>query len=92
MTGKYQQFYEHWRDCSTRPKFSDKFPNMLSLGMNSIGAPLMPFSPNHTSGAQILITKAYDDMFHRILRFRAIDTGSNRGVVITGQPGVGVSR
>jgi hypothetical protein len=92
VTNNCQQFYEHWRDGSTRPKFSDKFPYTLSLGMDSIGRSLMPFHPNATSGAQILITKAYDDIFHRILRFRAIDTGHNRGVVLTGQPGIGVSR
>ena len=92
MTDGNQQFYEHWRDCSTRPKFSDKFPNTLSLGMNSIGAPLMPFSPNHTSGAQILITKAYDDTFHRLLLLRNDDVGTNRGAVLTGQSGIGRSR
>ena len=92
MTDRVQRFYEHWRYDSTRPKFSDKFPYTLSLGTDSRGAPLMPFNLNATLGAQILITKAYDDMFHRILDFRATDTGSNRGVVLTGQPGIGVSR
>jgi hypothetical protein len=90
VTDNYQQFYEHWRESPFR--FIDTFPYRLPLGVDSIGAPLMPFGPHATSGAEILITKAYDNMFRRILGFRAIDVGTNRGVVLTGQPGIGVSR
>ena len=42
------------------------------------------------AGNQILITKTYDDMFHRILHRRKNDTSyTARGVVITGKPGIG---
>ena len=92
MTGKYQRFYERWRESSSSSRFINTFPYKLPLGMDPIGTALVPFGPLATSGAQILITKAYDNMFHRILCLRAIDNGTNRGAVITGQPGVGVSR
>ena len=42
-------------------------------------------------GNQILITKSYEDIFHRITCHCTEDEGNARGVVLTGQPGVGVS-
>ena len=85
MTGKYQQFYEHWRKCPGASKFLNTFPYKLPLGAN------LPFRPGNTSGDQILVTKSYDNMFHRLLRLRKKDKGRTRGVVLTGQPGVGMS-
>ena len=44
------------------------------------------------SGMPILITEAYDKMYQRLLYLREFDEyGKDKGVVITGQPGVGAS-
>ncbi|EIM89619.1 uncharacterized protein STEHIDRAFT_108317 [Stereum hirsutum FP-91666 SS1] len=84
--GEYQQFYDHWRDRIFPT--SQTFPYVLHLGVDDDGEPLLPFHGKDTTGNRILVTKSYDDMFHRILRFRA--TGErHHGVVITGQPGSG---
>lgn len=83
VTDEYQQFYEHWRKPSTTPKFLDTFPYELPLKAKP------PFRPENISGDRILITKAYDDMFHRLLRLRMKDEGCKKGAVLTGQPGVG---
>jgi hypothetical protein len=92
VTDGDQQFYEHWRESSSSSKFSNTFPYKLSLRMDSRGRSLMPFSPNTTSGDQILVTKSYDDMFHRLLLLRNGDVGADRGAVLTGQSGIGRSR
>jgi len=59
--------------------------------MNKEGEPPPPFRPNDTSGARILITKSYNDVFHRLLHLRQKDFGASRGAVLTGQPGTGAS-
>jgi len=46
------------------------------------------FEPDIT---QILITKAYDNMFHRLLALRMKDRSHMKGAVVTGQTGVGAS-
>jgi hypothetical protein len=89
VTNGPQKFYEHWRNNSTESSFFNKeFSYTLSLGVDSS---CVPFSNNGALGDRILITKAYDDMFHRLLRRRAEDEGNARGAVLTGQPGVGAS-
>ena len=72
-------------------RFSDKFPYKLSLGQDENKAPLLPFRSASMSGDQIVVTESYVHMLHRILRLRSLDKGSNRGVVVTGQPGTGAS-
>ena len=97
MTDGYQKFYEKWDDKSSRSKFLEtKFPYELSLGAHepppgadSKGVPLLPFRNEIMSGDKILVTKSYDDMFHRLVRLRNEYEG--RGAVITGQPGIGGS-
>ena len=87
----WQQFYDRWRNSSTRPAFSKKFPYVLELGADSKGEPLLPFYSGGTTGNRILVTKSYDDMRDRLLQLRQYDLGNKRGVVLTGQPGTGAS-
>ena len=76
MDGGYQKFYKHWCDDPNNSKrFRNRFPYKLSLGVNSAGRPLLPFCPYDTSGSEILVTKSYDDMLHRLLRLRERDNG-----------------
>ena len=89
MTDEYQQFYEKWDDESSSSHFRDTFPYKLSLGVDQYGGSLLPFRDASTLGGKILVTKSYDDMFHRLLRLRNKYYG--RGAVITGQPGIGGS-
>ena len=90
VTDGYQQFYEHWRNTCTGSNFPNKFPYKLSLGVDPGGIPL-PFRPYSISRNQIVVTRSYEEMFHRLLRLRSKDHGSTRGVVLTGQPGIGAS-
>jgi len=88
----YQQFYEHWRNSSASSKFLNIFPYELSFGVDQDEASPLPFCSYSTSGNQILVTKSYEDMFHRMLRLRNYDRGTSRGMVLTGQPGTGASQ
>ena len=90
VTDEYQEFYERWRNTSTGSNFPNKFPYKLSLGVDSHDRPLLPFYSGRTSGNQILVTEAYDDMFHHLLYRRWNDKGRTAGAVLTGQPGIGV--
>ena len=98
MTDGYQKFYEHWDKSSSGSKFRNKFPYELSLGAHepppgadSKDVPLLPFRKDSLSGDKILVTKPYDDMFHRLLDLRNNDKGYRRGAVLAGQPGIGGS-
>jgi len=91
VVGKYQQFYEHWSDNSASSKFLKKFPYKLSLGVDSRGIPLLPFRSRSTSRNQIVVTKAYDKIFDRLMALREEDKGTAKGAVLTGQPGTGAS-
>jgi len=91
VTDRFQRFYDHWRKPSTYSEFPKTFPSKLSLGVDSGSKSLLPFRPGSTLGDQILVTKSYDDMFHRLLRLRKNDEGVMRGVVLTGQPSVSTS-
>jgi len=92
VANEYQQFYQYWSDSSTSSKrFLNKFPYKLSLGVNSRGTPLLPFLSYSTSGNQIVVTEAYDKMFHRLMALREEDKGDRKGAVLTGQPGTGAS-
>lgn len=77
-----QQFYGHWHDLHNFD-FPTQFPYRLSLGGVS------PIRPHDTKENVILITKSYNDIFHRILRLRHVFLGNTRGVVLNGQPGTG---
>jgi len=89
VTGGFLEFYGHWHGDTERSKeFLNNFPYVLSLKR---GKTLLPFYPESTSRNKILVTKAYDDMFHRLLRLRVEDKGTKKGAVIAGQPGVGAS-
>lgn len=89
MTDGYWRFYEHWRKDSARSRFRRTFPYKLSLGADSKGVSLLPFRRRSMLGDQILVTKSYEDTFHRLLGLRDNDKGDTRGVVLTGQPGIG---
>ena len=91
MTDEYQQFYEYWSDSSASKRFLKKFPYKLSLGVDSRGTPLLPFHSRSTSGNQIVVTKAYDKIFDRLMALREEDEGDDIGAVLTGQPGTGAS-
>jgi hypothetical protein len=91
-TGEWQEFYKLWRNSSTRPAFPNKVPEILNLGLSSKGEPLLDYHPKGTVGSRILITKSYEDMFHRLLYLRQRDKGDSTGAVLTGQPGTGASR
>src|SRR5258707_2590585 len=88
---KYQQFYDHWRDRSSGSNFLDQFPYKLSLGVDELGASLLPFGAGSTWDNRILVTRSYDDMYHRLLLLRQNDEGDAKGAVLTGQPGIGAS-
>jgi len=64
---------------------------MLELGVGTEGKPLLPFHIGDTPRNQILVTKPYDEIFRRVLCLRQRDRGKGRGVVLTGQPGIGAS-
>jgi len=92
VADEYQQFYEYWSDISTSSnKFLKKFPYKLPLGVDSDGAPLLPFRSGRTLGNQILVIEAYDKIFDRLMVIREEDKGTTRGAVLTGQPGTGAS-
>ena len=86
-----QEFCENWDNQSASSKFRNTFPYKLSLGVGLCGRSLAPYCPDQLGG-QIVVTKAYDDMFHRLLSLRKDDKGYRRGAVITGQSGTGGSR
>jgi hypothetical protein len=91
---KHHKFYMHWLSRSTEPTesiFGSTFPYKLSLTADSDSISPLPFVPNSVCRNQILVTRAYDDMFHRLLRLRMDDKGDTKGAVLTGQPGIGVS-
>ena len=90
MNDGYQGFYKHWYDKGPGSNFGNKFPYPLSLGGKDV--PPLPFDSESTTGNQIIVTKSYDNMLHRILKLRTRDTkGKKRGVVLIGQPGIGAS-
>jgi len=81
-TEEYVAFYDLWYDPTTRPKFRKDFPYPLSVGKGPTISP---------AGKPILITEAYDKMFHRLLDLRKknLEGRKVKGAVITGQPGIG---
>jgi hypothetical protein len=91
VTDAWHQFYEHWRDDSANSKFRTEFPYILEFGVGPKHHSHLRFHVDDTLGGRIVVTKAYDDMFHRLLLLRHRDAGSNIGAVLTGQPGIGVS-
>ena len=84
-----QQFCEYWSTDSSGRNFINAFPYRFSLGVDQGGVSLLPFHPTSTSRNEIVVTKSYDDMFHRLLQLRMRDAGDARGAVLTGQPGIG---
>ncbi len=90
-TNKYQQFYKHWHNGSTGRNFLSLFPYKLSLRVDRYGTSLLHFGTNSTSGNRILITKAYNEMYHCLLLLCQNDKGHTKGAVVTGQPGIGAS-
>ena len=85
---KIPQFYRYWRDLGGYV-FPKGFPYQLPLDPM---APPLPFikapSSLHESFPQrsIIVTKAYEALFHRLLSLR---WGRTLGAVVTGQPGTG---
>ena len=90
VTDKHKQFSDQWYGQSTDSITHSKFPYVASLGPVD-GKCILPFSPDGTSGNRILVIKSYEDIYLRILRLREVDEGDDKGAVITGQPGSGVS-
>ena len=88
---RFQGFYDIWRNGTADSEFRDKFPYELSLGRGLAQESLPDFLPNPESGAKILVTESYEHMFLRILDFRMKDSGFKKGLVLTGQPGIGLS-
>ena len=88
VTGGAQKFYDHWRNDNSKSKFLDEFPYQLSLGINQRDRYSIPISVE--SRGKILVLESYERMFHHLLLLRKGDKGSRQGVVITGQPGIGV--
>ena len=88
---RFQGFYDIWRNGTADSEFRDKFPYKLSLGRGLAQESLPDFLPNPESGAKILVTESYEHMFLRILDFRMKDSGFKKGLVLTGQPGIGSS-
>jgi hypothetical protein len=88
VTNGFQKFYERWRNNSTNPELLNRRPYKLSLGVNPED---VPFYTRNASASQILVTEAYDDVYHRLLLRRKNDPGDERGAVLTGQPGIGAS-
>ena len=86
----YQKFYDRWREGDA-PNFLQAntlqgFPCILDFGKGEA-----PFLNTVNFGEnRIIVTKAYVEMFRRILYLRAVGQGG-AGVVLTGQPGAGVS-
>ena len=78
--------------CRSSSEFHNEFPYQLSLGQDACNKPLLPFRSDVPIGHRLLVTKPYNDLFHRILEKRRMDKGVTRGVVVTGQPGVGASQ
>jgi len=91
VTGKYQQFYDEWRKEGASSKFLNEFPYPLELGVDTLGRSFLPFQDGFTSEGKMVVTEAYDYMFHRLLGLRKRDKGTHRGAILTGQPGIGVS-
>ena len=85
--GVYQQFYDYWRDNPYN------FPDTSTTYALSLMPPdfnlKLPINPTGTTGNKILVTRAYEDMYHRLLRLHGNDKGRTQGAVITGQPGIG---
>ena len=83
----YLDSYKHWRGSPNDPNFSLEFPYLLPDNEN-LGAPPV-FRPRINMENQILVTRAYDVMFHRLLTHRILFKKSITGALITGQPGIG---
>ena len=82
-----QQLYTKWRSDPFR--ISSNFPHTLGLRVDSRGS-LLPFHPEDTVDTEIVVTQAYENTYNRILTLRGTKS-KRRAVVLTGQPGVGVS-
>ena len=63
-------------------------PYMLSLELDLSRTPPLPSLAG--TGNKTLITESYDRMYHHLL-LHLRDEGKSKGVVLTGQPGVGAS-
>ena len=87
VTQSYQEFYRHWRS-GPDSKITSKFPYRLSFRAGDSPPPLL-FHSSSILGDEILITRSYNDTFHRLLNLRMGDKGSLKGAVLTGQPGIG---
>ena len=83
----YQKFYDYWRGDFDKSKFLQEFPYTLLLGMDKDDRPFFPLPDQ--SWDQIVVTEAYEKMYHDLLLMRTIDKGSHKGAAITGQPGIG---
>jgi len=105
VTGGCQKFYDYWRDSSNKSKFRHEFPYPLSLEIDREGKSSFPLPLPKTSRTQILVTEAYEKMFHHLLLIRVGEGGirtdedgirmdedvSCKGAIITGQSGIGTS-
>ena len=81
MNGECRKFYDFWRG-NVAYSYGKNFPNTLSFHGS------LPFS---SAGSKILVTGSYNDIFHYILLLRQLHPEVRKGVVLTGQPGVGAS-
>ncbi|EIM80408.1 uncharacterized protein STEHIDRAFT_162824 [Stereum hirsutum FP-91666 SS1] len=89
----FQEFCAHWYGRTF--EFDQKPPYTLDLGLESThgNEPVIClYEAFYTDfgGGEILVTEEYINMYYQILD-RATGSSYGRGVLITGQPGVGKS-
>ena len=90
----YQKFYEHWYKSPTDPNPLDTFPydsTFLEKCPYELSLPPLPFRSTGEPGQRILITKTHEEMFRSLLYLRQKGKGRQRGAVLTGEHGIGVS-
>ena len=83
----YLEFYQYWRSRPNDSNFRLEFPYLLPDDKKR-EVPL-PCGSEESEGCQILVTRGYDVMFHRLLTHRIFRVGKPIGALITGQPGTG---
>ena len=79
-----QEFYNKWR--SEPLQQSSRYPYVVALETDDV---VRSFLWSGVTVNKIIVTEAYEAMYHRIVNIREDQSG--RGVLLTGQPGIGTS-
>lgn len=89
MDGGYGKFCAHWYNYSF--DFDQETPYPVDLGLvgTNESKPVIYLYPSSTCsrGSEILVTEDYNKTYYRI--FERATNPYRRGVLITGQPGIG---